>query len=189
MSNNKQIESVPFIEGEKINLCPSNSDHLSLYAKWWNSPEIRKFARSVFPKSIEDLKKNLEPSENTMRERLFFEIWHKADNKPIGYAGLEGIRWFDRRASLFYVIGEKQYWGKGFATEASSLIVNYGFNELNLHKITAGAFSPNKASICVLKKVGFQFELTRKKEIYIDGQFVDSQEYSILKREWNKTGE
>ena len=188
MSTNKQIESVPFIKGENINLCPSNSDHLNLYAKWWNSPGIRKYARAVFPRSKEDLKKTLEPPESRMRERIFFEIWHKADNKPIGYAGLEDIRWFDRRASLFYVIGEKEYWGKGFATEASLLIVNYGFNELNLHKITAGAFSPNRASIRVLEKVGFQFELTKKKENYIDGKFVDSEEYSILIQEWNKTG-
>ncbi|MHA2401259.1 MAG: GNAT family N-acetyltransferase [Promethearchaeota archaeon] len=189
MSNNKQVESVPFIEGDRINLCPSNSDHLSLYTKWWNSPEIRKYARAVFPRSKEDLKKTLESPENAMRERIFFEIWHKADKTPIGYAGLEEIRWFDRRASLFYVIGAKQYWGKGFATEASILIVNYGFSELNLHKITAGAFSPNKASIRVLEKAGFLFELTRKNEIYIDGQFVDSQEFSILKQEWNTEGE
>lgn len=179
-----KIESVPFIEGTNINLCPPNTEHINLYAKWMNSPKTRKYARYEFPQNLEEVKKIFEPKEERVSSEIFFEIWHRSDEKPIGYTGFLRIRWFDRSAFLFYLIGEKDYWGRGIATEAAKLVVEYGFDELNLHKISAGIYAPNQSSVRIVEKNGFTLELTLKKEAYIDGEHVDALKYSILKKEW-----
>lgn len=186
MVETQQHKSVPFIEGITINLCPPNTDHINLYAKWMNTPETRKYFGHSFPQIVEEAKKLFETENGVVKEKIIFEIGHKKDDKPIGYTGLTQIRWFDRSAFIFYIIGEPEYWGKGIATEAGTLVVNYGFTELNLNKISARVFEPNKASINVAKKIGLIHEITFKDEIYIDGTFVDSLHYSILKKEWKK---
>jgi RimJ/RimL family protein N-acetyltransferase len=179
-----EAKSVPFINGTEIYLCPPNTEHLNLYTRWINAPKIRKYVRNEIPQNSERVKKMFEPTQERFRSDIYFEIWHKADKKPIGYGGLNRIRWFDRSAFLFYIIGETEYWGKVIATEAAKLIRDYGFTELNLNKINATIYAPNHASIRIIERIGFQFELCLRKEIFIDGEHVDALKYSILKKEW-----
>lgn len=184
MVETKGIKSVPFIEGISINLCPPNTENINLYTTWMNNPKIRKYARYWAPQIIEEVNKWFEPKQENIKSEIFLEVWHIDDEKPIGYTGLIDIRWFDKTAFLFYIIGEREYWGKGFATEAAKLVVEYSFNELNLHKINAIIFAPNISSVRVVEKNGFKLELTLRNEIYIDGKYVDGLRYSILKKEW-----
>ena len=184
MTEPKESINFPFIEGSEIILCPPNMGNVNLYTKWMNSPENRKYARYEFPQTIEEVKKLFEPKEERIKEELFFEIYYKNDNKPIGFTGLRRIFWFDRNTFLFYMVGEPEYSGRGIATEAGKLVVDYAFKELNLHKISLHTFSPNKASIRVAEKIGFKHEITLKKEEYIDGDHIDKLKYSILKHEW-----
>jgi RimJ/RimL family protein N-acetyltransferase len=181
--------NIPFIEGVNINLCPPNIKHVNLYTKWNNSPKVRKNpysyrTRYEFPQNVEEVKKMFDPKEERFRSEIYFEIWHKADEKPIGYTGLIRIRWHDRSALLIYLIGEIEYWGKGLATEAAKLVVDYGFNELNLNKINASTYAPNQSSVKIIENNGFKHELTLRKEIYMNGIYVDILKYSILKKEW-----
>ena len=154
MVEKKAISSTPFIEGERINLCPPNMENINLYVKWMNSPNTRKYARYEFPQAVEEVKKLFEPKQESVKNEIFFEIWHKEDNKPIGYTGLIRINWFNRHALIFYMIGEQEYWGNNYATEAGKLIINYAFNELNLHKINAEVYPQNSASVRVAEKIG-----------------------------------
>jgi RimJ/RimL family protein N-acetyltransferase len=181
MSKVKEDKSFPFIEGDRIYLCTANIDNINLYTKWMNNPKIRKYARYEMPLTVEEVKKYFEPTKEEVKTDIFFEIWHKNSKNPIGYTGFIRINWFTRSAHIFFLIGDIDYWGQNIATEAGQLVINYGFEELNLHKIVARVFSPNKASLRVVEKLGFNLEITLKKEIYIDGEFVDAFEYIIIK--------
>ncbi|MHA2126749.1 MAG: GNAT family N-acetyltransferase [Promethearchaeota archaeon] len=172
-----------FIDGEKIALQPINLDHVSTYCKWQNDPIVRKYLRIELPLTIEEIKKYLEPVTGVKTE-ILFEIYHKIYEREIGFIGLADIHWLNRNAKLFYSIGEKEYWGQNLATEATKLIVEYGFNELNLHRIYASVFLPNKASHRVLEKAGFNLEATIKEEAYVDGMYIDVKQYYILRNEW-----
>jgi RimJ/RimL family protein N-acetyltransferase len=187
MSENKEVKVFPFIEGENIYLSPSNIDNIHLYTKWMNDPQLRKYARYDIPQTVEEVKKKFEPTKEEVKRNIFFEIWHKKDNKLIGYVCFIRIDWFTRNAHIFYLIGDTDYWGQNFATEAAKLVVNYGFNELNLHKITARTFSQNKASLRVAEKIGFKYDITLKQEAYIDGEYVDALHYVIFKNEWKSS--
>lgn len=188
MSENKKMMAISFIEGEKINLSPPNLDHVNLYTKWMNNPQVRKYMRYNIPQTIDEVKKLFEQKKEEVKRDIFFEIWHKKDNKPIGFVGFIRIDWFTRNAHIFYLIGDTDYWGQNIATEAGKLVVNYGFSELNLHKITARTFIPNKAALRVAEKIGFKHEITLKKEAYIDGEYVDLLNSVIFKDEWLNLG-
>ncbi len=187
MSEVKEDKVFPFIEGENVSLCPLNMDHINLYTKWKNDPQVRKYDWNKFPQTIEEVKKSFEPKKQDVKVELFFEIWHNNDKKPIGFIGLPHIQWFTRSAYIFYLVGDTNYWGQNIATEAGKLVVNYCFSELNLHKITARTVSPNLASRRVAEKIGFTHEITVKKEIYLNGEHIDILEYAIFKEDWMKS--
>ena len=115
-----------------------------------------------------------------------FEIWHKKDKKPIGFCEFDDIFWSYRIAHIGYLIGEVEYWGKGIGTELVKLLLEYGFKELNLHKVVVDVVVPNVSSIRCLEKNGFKLEGTLQKEMYIDGKYYDMLKYGLLREEWIK---
>lgn len=84
----------------------------------------------------------------------------KSTNNFIGWAGLKLVRELTNNHINYYDLGyrlNKNYWGKGFATEAAKASLNYGFNTLNLNEIYAIADSENVASKNVIEKVGLKY--------------------------------
>ncbi len=73
-----------------------------------------------------------------------------------------------------------RYWGKGYATEALTVLINFGFNNLKLHRIGAGCAVDNKASARVLEKVGMQHEGRHRKILPLKSGWSDNFEYAIL---------
>ena len=68
MSEGKETKVIPFIEGDTINLCPANVDHVDLYTKWMNDPQLRKYARYNVPQTIEEVKKLFEPKKEAVMD-------------------------------------------------------------------------------------------------------------------------
>jgi ribosomal-protein-alanine N-acetyltransferase len=87
------------------------------------------------------------------------------------------------RAELSYWIGSV-YWGKGFATEATQRIIQFGFESLNLHRIWAAAMSKNLASIRVMIHANMQYEGTFRQHVLKWDVFEDITFYAILKTEY-----
>ena len=186
----EEIEVFPFIEGERIDLVAGNSKWVPLECKWRNDPKVRRYARNMWPVTIEEVKKWFEPSpDRHMKEFVVFTIYHKGDKRPIGSVGFGRINWVNRNANIFATIGEPEYWGKGIAIEANKLLIKYGFTELNFHKIYAGVFTPNKRSLRAAEKLGFEKEAVLKEEMYIDGVYHDVHKFALFKRDWIKTNQ
>jgi RimJ/RimL family protein N-acetyltransferase len=175
----------PFIEGKTIDLVAGNSKWANLVCKWMNDPKVRHYSRNMWPKTLEEVKKWFEPTpDRQMREFIVFTVYHKHAKRPIGSIGFNHINWVSRNANIFLTIGEPEYWGKGIAGEASNLMINYGFTELNLHKIFAGVFTPNSRSLRAAEKLGFEKEGVLKEEVYVDGQYHDIHKFALFKRDW-----
>ncbi len=185
-----EIEVFPFIEGDIIDLVAGNSKWVQLMCKWQNNPNVRRYARNMWPLTIEDVKKWFEPSpDNHTREFVVFTIYHKRDKRPIGTVGFGRINWVNRNANIFATIGEPEYWGKGIAIEANKLLIKYGFTELNFHKIYAGVFTPNKRSLRAAEKLGFEKEAILKEEMFVDGVYHDIHKFALFKRDWIKSNQ
>ncbi|MEJ2249886.1 MAG: GNAT family protein [Candidatus Lokiarchaeota archaeon] len=182
---NFEKKAFTFIEGQNLDLIPETSEWAHLYAKWLNDPEVRKFARGVLPLRVQYIKKRFEPNEQQGTPNfVVMNIWHKRDKKPIGIIGLGEINWFNRWANAFIEIGEKDYWGKGIASEATELLLQYAFEELNLNKVAGKVIIDNVGSWKVAEKVGFRFEGILEKESYMDGEYLDVKRYVFLKDDW-----
>ena len=178
------LESYPFIKGDTIDLCARNPKHEKLINRWKNDPRVRKYSRNVMPRTLSQDKKRREDHGSGLSDHVSFEIWHKKDNKPIGQGGLGSIDWISGWANAFMLIGEPEYWNKNIATEATRLLIDYAFNELNLNKIHGGVCVENIGSWSVAEKIGFKFEGIEKHEFYVDGKHLDVKIYCLLKEDW-----
>ncbi len=102
----------------------------------------------------------------------------------IGNCNLHDVVWRSRKAEFSITIGEKQYWGRGYGTAATQLMLEYGFGELNLHRIYLYTYSFNTGAIRTYEKAGFKYEATLRDDLYRAGQFHNSLLMGILKSEW-----
>jgi RimJ/RimL family protein N-acetyltransferase len=115
---------------------------------------------------------------------IVFAIVDKKTNEHIGNAGLYTINWLYRSAEYRIIIGEKKYWNKGYGAEAAGLIIDYGFNKLNLNKVWLGVNTENKGAVRSYIKSGFKEEGILRDEIYRNGRYYDAVRMSILRREF-----
>ena len=88
-----------------------------------------------------------------------------------------------QRAELGYWIGIP-YWGQGFATEAASAVIAFGFNTLRLNRIHASHFAGNTASQRVLEKIGMRHEGPARQHIRKWNRFIDLENYGLLEVEF-----
>jgi len=182
----KNQDIFTFIEGDTIDLIPLNIENLKLYGKWENNPKVRIYSRNILPRTEEDMKKYLKPSDNRLKDQVSFEIWHKKDKKSVGFGEVSDINWYEQQAYLGLLIGEPDYWGQKIGEEATSLLVEYAFNELNLFKLKASIIVVNKGSWRCAEKNGFIREAMFKKDTYVNGEYLDNYIYSLLKEDWLK---
>ena len=181
----KDNKVFPFIEGEMIDLVVPDLKWVELACRWENDPEVRHYSRNAWPSTIEQIKKRFESAtEEGIKTRVEFIIYHKQDKRPIGVLGFKNISWLNRNAEIFWTIGEREYWGRGIVVEAAKLVLTYAFTELNMHKIYAIILSPNARSLRAAEKMGFTEEGVFKEMVYIDDTRVDSHFYVLSKREW-----
>lgn len=89
------------------------------------------------------------------------------------------------KGELAYWIG-RDYWGKGYATEAASIVVDFSFNELNLNRVWAPIMSKNISSEKVMQKVGLKYEGTLKQDILRWNEYEDVNVYGLLKSDYKK---
>jgi len=136
--------------------------------------------RIAHPYTEQDARAFLELA--TEPDKLWLAITLRADGRQIGGIGLR-LEQQNQHAELGYWLGVP-YWGQGFATEAAREMLRYGFEDLKLHRIFASHFKHNPASGNTLKKLGMQYEGCQREHLRKWDQFVDSELYGILRREW-----
>jgi RimJ/RimL family protein N-acetyltransferase len=111
------------------------------------------------------------------------------DAKLIGNLGLEGIDWKNRHAVFGIVIGEKEYWGQGYGTEAITALLGFAFKEMNLHRIRLSVYEYNKRAVRCYEKCGFKLEGRLRQARFHDGQYYDELVMGILREEFMKNSQ
>jgi [ribosomal protein S5]-alanine N-acetyltransferase len=94
--------------------------------------------------------------------------------------GLDGVK----AGKLGYAISA-DHWGRGYATDASRTMLEFGFRELGLHRISAAIGPDNEASIAVVKRLGMHYEGRIRHHVFTNGTWRDSLLYSVLTDEWH----
>jgi diamine N-acetyltransferase len=114
------------------------------------------------------------------------EMIDSNSSTTVGIIGLTRISIKDHSALFGIAIGEKGYWSKGYGTEATRLILDYGFRQLNLHRIWSGALAFNERSIRLHKTAGFQEEGRLREAMFQNGEFHDMVMFGLLREEWKQ---
>ena len=125
------------IKGKKVGLRAVEKEDLPFLRDWRNIVEFRKNFREVRELSLTDQEAWFDHLQKTKHINYMFTIVDLNTQKPIGAAGLLYINWIIRSADFsFYIGDDNKYIGNdGIAKEATQLLIDYGFKNLNLNKI------------------------------------------------------
>lgn len=110
-------------------------------------------------------------------------ICDKADNTPLGSVYIRDIDHAHHKGEYGIFIGEEAARGRGIGTEAAKLMIQYGFEELGLHRIYLRALAGNAQAIRSYEKAGFEQEGCLKDDVCINGKFVDIVWMAIVNKE------
>lgn len=108
------------------------------------------------------------------------------DGTVIGDIALQNIEWQNRCCSVGITIAKLENRSKGYGGEALKLLLEYGFNNIGLERISATTLEQNILSQKLLKKSGFTLEGTERKAVYFAGRRWDRLNYAMLREEYNK---
>lgn len=115
---------------------------------------------------------------------IVFKI--EREGKIIGELKMKNLRWFNRKAELALIILPEEQ-GKGYGTEALKTIINYAFNDMNLHRLEGEVIEYNEASKKILESLGFKEEGRLREAKYSKGKYWDIIRYGLLRREYVKS--
>ncbi len=154
--------SFPRIETTRLMLRPFTSDDVDALHQLWIDPGVRKF---LWDDSIITRETAVAVVESSLDNFVnhgfgFWTIQLKNDPELTGFVGLrhfneDGVE--EREVEIVYGVAPA-HWGGGIATEAARAVLRYGFEELSLDEIRAGADPPNAASFRVIEKLGMKFD-------------------------------
>lgn len=163
----------PILSGERIYLRRLTEDDVSDdYVRWMNAPDINQYLESRFyTHTIESTKAFIRSVTN--ENNYQFGIFVKENDKHIGNIKIGSINHYHRFADIGFLIGEKNYWGKGIATEAIGLATDFAFKTLKLHKLWGGLYSPNIGSLRAFQKNGYEQEGIKKSQCLLNGVYYD----------------
>ena len=137
------------------------ADASDRYLSWMRDPIINQYLESRFslPECTQDLIAFIEYM-NAAPDSLLCGIFLREDVRHIGNIKIGPVVTRHARSEIGYLIGDREAWDNGYASEAIREICRYGFEELELEKITAGVYENNTSSAKALLKAGFVHEAT-----------------------------
>lgn len=134
------------------------NDASSEYATWLNDTEINQFLEVRHTThTVDSCKEFIKECENDPNSYLY-GIFTKSNERHIGNVKVGFINNLYKRGEVSLFIGDKNYWGKGYATEVVRAITQHSVNNLGLTKLEAGCYENNLNSLRVFLKNGYVVE-------------------------------
>lgn len=160
------------IYGDRIDLkILEEEDASEEYCGWLNDAEVTKYLETK-KATLSEIQKYIHDKLESEKS-LFFGIFWKENNQLIGTIKLEPIDFEQGFATMGIMIGNKNYWGRGIATEALRMITEYVFKELGLPEVNLGVVSENKAAIRAYEKCGYAICKIESQSINYNGTIYD----------------
>lgn len=171
--------------GEKIRLREYRKEDVKKAQEYVNDPEIKKLLNPGVPflYTFEDEQRWFD-SLSATKENYSFAIETLKDNRYIGGCGVNSIDWKNSVALIGIFIGDKDYLGKGYGTDAMKTLIKFIFDQMNLNKIKLQVFSFNERAIKSYQKCGFKKEGILRSEIFRDGKYYDEIVMGLLRDEY-----
>lgn len=178
----------PILETERLLLREIVIEDANAIFHCFSNNDVTRFYGQDTLTSVEEAKQFVDFFAKSYKEKrgIRWGIELKGTQEMIGTIGFNAWSPKHKRAEIGYEL-HPQHWRKGYAKEAVSKVITYGFNELELTRIGAVVFIDNKASNELLTKLGFEQEGVLKKYMYQNGVPYDVNVYSLVKGLSNKS--
>jgi diamine N-acetyltransferase len=163
------------LAGRLVVLRPLRSDDRARSVRWRNDPDIRDNILGYRFPVTEAMEADWVDAvlKDQSRTRVVLAIEDNIDHALVGFVYLNNIDWFARNAEFGILIGERSRHGKGLAREALSLVADYAFETLNLHKLYLRVVAFNKRALRLYRDFGFVDEGVQRQQAYLRGRYYD----------------
>ena len=184
----RNIVMKKLFESKRIQLRSLSEEDAASFSRWSEDGEYLRGLDTDFakPRNTEFYKKQIQSFEDAS-DVLEFGIYLTQNQQLIGFISLHSIEWNNQIASMAIGIGEADYRKNGYGSEAIRLLLNYAFNELNLHKVELDVISNNDNAIYCYQKNGFETEGVAKEAILRDNQRFDRIYMGVLAKDWRES--
>lgn len=172
------------LTGHLTRLTAVNPDaDAGIIARWTHDSQFWRLASPdpAYPESLKNVKREM---EERPIERHGFAIRTLFDDRLIGLIGLYTTVPSQREASLGVQIGERDYWGKGYGTDALRVLLRYAFAELNLARVSLSFLEGNDRAQRSYEKCGFKYEGRERRAWAYEGRRWDEIYMGLLCEEW-----
>jgi len=163
--------------GQKVYLSPPDPADAPIFTAWLADLEVTKYTTaSALVLGLEAEKEFLTGMAKT---NLDFVIVETATDRPLGACGFLMADPTQRRAEVGIFIGDKEFWSRGYGTEALSLLLDFGFNVKNFHNILLRVKAFNARAVRAYEKVGFR-KIGVRREANLNGETYTDEVYMDL---------
>lgn len=180
------VEMIKF-ETERLIIRDHVMEDLKEHHRLMSDMEVMSYIQDIMTHSLEESKENLKfsimESKQVERKCYFFAILEKATEKLVGSIGFTILEKGEGtgNAELGYFI-LKEFWGKGYTTEAAKAVIDFAFETVQLHKITTGCIAENVGSEHIMIKLGMEKEAHLKKHVLHNDEWKDRVAYGLIKK-------
>jgi RimJ/RimL family protein N-acetyltransferase len=172
------------IQGKRIQLRPWCREDIDLFLDWFNDPEVTQYLGNAYPNVTREDEESF--YDQGAKDKYRYGIETLGDGRLIGNCELGQVNLVHRSAMIGIVIGDKECWNQGYGREAIGLLLEIGFDGLNLHRIWLeyGAFNA-RGERCY-RALGFREEGRRRDAWYVRGTYHDLVMMGILEQEYRE---
>ena len=173
--------------GKMVMLREYRKEDIPLRLSYINDPELQKclVSDTPFPMTLHEEEKWFE-SISALGDTYKFAIETLEDNRFIGGCSINDVDWKNSVATVGIFIGDREYWGKGYGTDAMRTLITFVFTQMNINKIRLTCYSFNERAIKSYEKCGFKVEGILRQEMFKDGRYHDKIAMGILREEFGK---
>lgn len=172
-----------FLRGDRVTLRTVEHEDVEFVHEYKNKPAVHRSYLWPYPENRDDVETYLFDGDDDGDVSLLACV-EDGDQEPVGEVGLSvDDRTREGEIGLWMA---PPYCGEGYGTEASELLVEYAFDERNLHRVSAGVLETNDASRRIWEKLGFEHEGTQRESEFMDGAYRDTYTYGVLESEWRE---
>jgi RimJ/RimL family protein N-acetyltransferase len=174
------------LAGTRVQLVPFRLENIYQHYSWNNDPELNALD-SELPYVAEPFRAFKRRFEQLVRDPapdgVDLEICAE-DGTLIGVAWVGSISAHNRHCLVGVTIGDRNYWGRGYGRDSLDVLLDYCFNVLQMHRVSAETFEYNTAWKRLLEEIGFVKEGVKRDYILREGNFWDKEHYALLESEY-----
>lgn len=175
----------PQIAGHLVALRRPSPSDLASVVRWYRDPEIARLTRYQMRQMSQPEIERFFQVRMLAPDALAYSIVELPSQRLIGFTTFSALDG-DNGSVMFHItIGERDAWGRGLGTEATSLMLQHAFERLGLHRVGLTVFSYNTRAIRAYEKAGFRIEGRQREAIQRQGVYFDEVQMGILATEWS----